>query len=227
MSSMPECVKCGRYVHSGPVLCDECRRNPYNDRVAAVGLIRELIGVLAQVPKLARGPSRELWDGIMSDVLTAKRKAIDALAEPELKLGFRAPQPDALVEAATRLLHACERADEDGELALTIDGTLLDDVRTALAAPRPERTYSAEDMVWGKQAAFVTGTEARNTDGYPLSPDEARVEAERLWPSGERKHTDQCLTTTYGLRCTCGADGGERKDGEVARPRAPEGGEDE
>jgi hypothetical protein len=36
--------------------------------------------------------------------------------------------------------------------------------------------------------------------------------------SGKRKHTDLCLTTAYGLRCTCGADkagepgeGGERK----------------
>ena len=39
-----------------------------------------------------------------------------------------------LVRAATHLLHACERADEDGELALTIDGALLDDVREALEA---------------------------------------------------------------------------------------------
>ena len=24
MSSMPECKKCGDYIHHGPILCDEC-----------------------------------------------------------------------------------------------------------------------------------------------------------------------------------------------------------
>ena len=79
MSSMPECVKCGRYVHSGPVLCDECRCAPGVDYVATVKLLRELHRVLSLVPKLAQGPSRELWDSIMVDVLAAKRMVTDTL----------------------------------------------------------------------------------------------------------------------------------------------------
>jgi hypothetical protein len=44
----------------------------------------------------------------------------------------RRAAPDALVEAATRLLHAYERVDEDAELALSLDKTLLDNLRAAL-----------------------------------------------------------------------------------------------
>ena len=85
MSSLPECVKCGRYVHSGPVLCDVCRSAVGVDYPATMTLLREAYRVLLSVPRLAQGPSRELWDGIMSDVLDAKRRvgdAIDALKKP-------------------------------------------------------------------------------------------------------------------------------------------------
>ena len=52
------------------------------DRDKLLALLREAREVLQQVPKLARGPSRELWDGIMVDVLAAKRRIDAALDKP-------------------------------------------------------------------------------------------------------------------------------------------------
>ncbi len=103
----------------------------------------------------------------------------------------RAPQPDALVEAATRLLHACERADEDGELALTIDGTLLDDVRTALAAPRPERAYSAEDAIQLQRAAFIGCLTFLTVKGWIAYPSEVLADVQAEAESRYREHKEK------------------------------------
>jgi len=45
--------------------------------------LREVQGLLFRIPKLAQGPSRELWDGIMSDVLKTHRDNIAILRPTE------------------------------------------------------------------------------------------------------------------------------------------------
>ncbi len=136
----------------------------------------------------------QYWADVIERDILEPDKITTHLSHLRQTLRRRAPQPDALAEA----LKLC-RAEllirhglplgvaqsTDRPRCKTCKALLAADA--ALAAPRPERTYNAEEVVWGKRAAFVTGTEARNTDGYPLSPDEARIEAERLWASGERK----------------------------------------
>jgi hypothetical protein len=61
-------------------LCDEMVKQRERAEAAEVrikmleGCVRLTHDVLRRVPTLAQGPSRELWDGIMVDVLDARRQ---------------------------------------------------------------------------------------------------------------------------------------------------------
>ena len=109
----------------------------------------------------------------------------------------RAPQSDALVEAlAEALRDLYNHCADQGWLLKSHATKVMDMARSALsgsalAAPRPERTYNAEKAREEQIRAFMLGAEwnatQEGTVGRSQFYAEAEAEALLRYPSGERK----------------------------------------
>jgi hypothetical protein len=144
----------------------------------------------------------------------------------------RAPQPDALAQVARELLEVADlrgdadlpRPEDDNKLWTARMQTAWDELRNALTAPQLAPEPRQSDMLTEALRFYAEPRNYRSPAGTPEWPSTnpmqsdldaegkpgVRARAALAAPRPERKHTDLCLTTAYGLRCTCGADKAER-----------------
>ncbi len=148
--------------------------------------------------KWLRENKPDFYKALQADMTWAAEWRDKRIAELER----RVPQPDALAEAlkyaatlADLLVKAIAANDPSGELMYRAR-----ELQAALAAPRPERTYSAEEVrelvAAFRDAVGAVEWGARTAGPHRVSPDGIemflktlwRIEPVlRCWPSGERK----------------------------------------